>query len=167
MTCPRYGRPWRPPPRTTRSTRRPSFRPARLAVGCGFRFLAPTHRCVRALPHARRLRLLRVRQGLTLSFPAWGGGSFGWRHGGEEAAPWKVQGPEMAVFEFCFVKRRRMDSALGGRSSVAACIARSEARTLQYDRHDPQTGGENPDLGPQTEGTQHRRDKGVILEHQV
>ena len=76
---------------------RPLFRPSCLAVGFRFRAGAPTHRCVRALPHARRLRLLRVRQGLTLSFPAWGGGSFGWRHGGEEAAPWNAQGPGMVV----------------------------------------------------------------------
>ncbi len=35
--------------------------------------------------------------------------------------------------EICSMKRRRIDSSPGGRSSVAACIARSAARTLQAD----------------------------------
>ena len=65
-----------------------------------FRVFAPTHRCVRALPQPRRLRLLRVRQGLTLPLPARGGGSFGWRHGGEGAASWNARGPGMVVLKF-------------------------------------------------------------------
>jgi hypothetical protein len=44
--------------------------------------------------------------------------------------------------------------------------APSGARLEGCDWHDHQTGGESPNLGP-TEGTRHRRDKGVDLEHQA
>ena len=53
-------------------------------------------------------------------FPAWVGGSFGWRHGGEETAPWNAQGPRMVVLNFCSLNRRRINSSLGGRTSVIA-----------------------------------------------
>ncbi len=123
---------------------RPLFRPSCLPVGFGSPVFAPTHRCVRALPQPRRLRLLRVRQGLTLPLPRLGWGFLRLAAGGRGDRSLECPGSHDGCFEFCSMKRRRIDSSPGGRSSVAACIARSAARTLQAD-HAPMGRRKNPE----------------------
>ena len=62
---------------------------------------------------------------------------------------------------------RQQKAVLEERRLAESKLIEAKELAEECDRHDPQIGGESPDLGPRTEGTQHRRDKGVNLEYQV